>query len=58
MLNPADTAFAETLAASLPAGTIGPAGPRYLEEPRRKGVTPAALLARPRSAEEVSRVVR
>jgi FAD/FMN-containing dehydrogenase len=58
MLNPADTAFAETLAASLPAGTIDPAGPRYLEEPRRKGVTPAALLARPRSAEEVSRVVR
>lgn len=58
MLNPADTAFAETLTAALPAGTIGPAEPRYLEEPRGKGVTPAALLARPRSVEEVSRIVR
>lgn len=58
MLNPADAAFAETLAARLPAGTLAPAEPRYLEEPRGKGATPAALLARPRSVEEVAVIVR
>ena len=58
MLNPADAAFAECLSACLPEGTVGPAEPRYLEEPRRRAVTPAAVLARPRSTEEVARVVR
>ncbi|WP_347311041.1 FAD-binding oxidoreductase [Defluviimonas sp. SAOS-178_SWC] len=58
MLNPADAAFAETLAARLPEGTIGPAEPRYLEEPRRRAATPAALLARPRSTAEVAEIVR
>ncbi|MCB2152140.1 MAG: FAD-binding protein, partial [Rhodobacteraceae bacterium] len=58
MLNPADASFAETLATLLPEGTIGPADPRYLEEPRRRGVTPTALLARPRSATEVAAIVR
>lgn len=57
MLNPADAAFAEMLAARLPAGTLAPAEPRYLEEPRGKGVTPAALLARPQSVEEVAVIV-
>ena len=57
-LNPADAAFAATLAGLLPEGTVGPAGPQYLEEPRGKAVTPVALLARPRSVAEVAEVVR
>lgn len=58
MLNPADAAFAELLAARLPDGTVGVAEPRYLEEPRRRAATPAALVARPRSAGEVAGIVR
>jgi FAD/FMN-containing dehydrogenase len=58
VLNPADAAFAASLAARLPEGTLAPAGPRDLDEPRGRGVTPAALLARPRSVEEVVRIVR
>ena len=58
MLNPADTAFAEKLAGSLPEGTLGPAEPRYLEEPRRLAQTPAALLARPGTTEEIAAIVR
>ncbi|MFN6951388.1 MAG: FAD-binding oxidoreductase [Albidovulum sp.] len=58
MLNPADAAFAKTLAACLPPETLSPADRRYLEEPRGKGVTPAGLLARPRNAEEVAAIVR
>ncbi len=57
MLNPADAAFAEMLAARLPEGTVGPAEPRYLEEPRRRAATPAAFLARPRSTDEVAAIV-
>ncbi|WP_413876392.1 FAD-binding oxidoreductase [Albidovulum sp.] len=58
VLNPADDAFAADLAARLPEGTLAPAGPRDLDEPRGRGVTPAALLARPRSVAEVSEIVR
>ena len=58
MLNPADAAFAETLAALLPEGTVGPAEPRYLEEPRRRALTPHALIARPRSTGEAATIVR
>ncbi len=58
MLNPADADFAAGLAALLPEGTIAPAAARYLDEPRGRGVTPAALLARPRSVEEVAQIVR
>jgi len=57
-LNPADAGFAAVLAWLLPEGTIGEAGPRYLEEPRRRAVTPRALLARPRSVAEVAEIVR
>ncbi len=57
-LAPADTAFAELLSGLLPEGSVGPADPRYLEEPRQKATTPAALVARPRSTEEVARIVR
>ncbi len=57
-LGPADAAFGKRLAARLPEGTVGAAEPRYLEEPRGRGTTPSALLARPRSVEEVAEVVR
>ena len=57
-LQPADEGFARRLAGLLPEGTIGPAEPRYLEEPRGRGVTRGALLARPRSVDEVSLIVR
>lgn len=57
-LNPADAAFAKVLAGLLPEGTVSEAEPRYLEERRGKGVTPRALLARPRNVEEVSTIVR
>ncbi|MBC7142547.1 MAG: FAD-binding oxidoreductase [Rhodobacteraceae bacterium] len=58
MLNPADAAFAKTLAARLPPGAVAPAEPRYREEPRRRTGTPAALLARPRSTGEAAEIVR
>ncbi|MCB2128535.1 MAG: FAD-binding oxidoreductase [Rhodobacteraceae bacterium] len=58
MLNPADSTFASLLAARLPDGTVTLAEPRYLEEPRRRAVTPAALLARPRATGEVAAIVR
>ncbi|MCB2109861.1 MAG: FAD-binding oxidoreductase [Defluviimonas sp.] len=57
-LNPADAAFAETLAAILPRDVLAPAPPAYLEEPRQKARTPAALLARPRTTAEVAELVR
>ena len=56
-LNPADAAFAETLAAILPRDVLAPAPPAYLEEPRQKARTPAALLARPRTTAEVAELV-
>ncbi|QCO57906.1 FAD-binding oxidoreductase (plasmid) [Pseudorhodobacter turbinis] len=54
MLNPADTAFLETLAAALPEGVISAAEPRYLAEPRGRVTGQAGGVARPRSAEDVS----
>ncbi|MCB2115328.1 MAG: FAD-binding oxidoreductase [Rhodobacteraceae bacterium] len=57
-LNAADAAFAASLAGLLPEGVVGHAGPAYLEEPRRRGVTPEALLVRPGSVDEVAAVVR
>ncbi len=57
-LNPADAAFAGVLSACLPTGSVAEAEPRYLEEPRRRGGTPRALVVRPASVEEVVAVVR
>lgn len=57
VLNPADADFAAALAARLPEGTVAPAGPGHLDEPRGRGVTPRALLVRPRSLAEVAEVV-
>ncbi|MGV6847674.1 MAG: FAD-binding oxidoreductase [Marinibacterium sp.] len=57
-LCPADTAFAETLSTHLPAGTIVPAEPRYLEEPRGKYPGRPGLLARPATTDEVAMLIR
>ncbi|WP_022702768.1 FAD-binding oxidoreductase [Pseudorhodobacter ferrugineus] len=57
MLNPADTAFLETLAAALPDGTIGAVEPRYLADPRGRVGGHAGGVARPRSVAEVSQVI-
>lgn len=57
-LNPADAGFAAILAGLLPEATVSEAEPRYLEERRGKGVTPRALLARPRNADEASAILR
>lgn len=58
MLNPADATFAQRLAALLPPDTVGPAEPRHLEEPRGRARTPQAVLARPRSVEEIATILR
>jgi FAD/FMN-containing dehydrogenase len=58
MLNPADTAFLQTLAAALPEGTIGPSEPRYLADPRGRVGGQAGGVARPRSVEEVSIIIK
>lgn len=57
-LAPADAGFAARLAAVLPAGTVGPAEARHLDEPRRRATGRGAFVARPRSAEEVAVMVR
>ncbi|KUF08768.1 FAD-binding oxidoreductase [Pseudoponticoccus marisrubri] len=56
-LTPADAAFVETLAAGLPADTLRPAEPRYLEEPRGRWTGAETWVALPRSTEEVARIV-
>ena len=58
MLNPADTAFAAHLASLLPAGCIGTPEPRYLQEPRGRWTGHGVVLARPRTVDEVSVIVR
>lgn len=58
MLNPADTTFARTLAAVLPPETLSAPGPGFLEEPRGRFVGQGGLLARPRSTDEVARILR
>lgn len=57
MLNPADPAFLDALAARLPEGRIVPPEPRHLEEPRGRWRGQAAALALPRTTEEVATVV-
>lgn len=53
-LNPADDSFAARLRQLLPNGVIRDAEPRYLEEPRGQFKGVPALLALPRSVEDVS----
>jgi FAD/FMN-containing dehydrogenase len=58
MLNPATPAFLETLAGLLPADTLREAEPRYLSDPRGRIGGQAAAVALPRTAEEVSVIVK
>lgn len=58
MLNPADPAFLNDLEGQLPPGTLRPAEPRYLEEPRGKWKGQAAAAACPASTEEVAVILR
>ena len=57
-LNPADTAFRDRLADALPADVFRTPEPRYLEEPRGRYQGTSALLALPRTTEEVSTLIR
>jgi FAD/FMN-containing dehydrogenase len=58
MLNPADPAFLAQLAAELPDGTLQPAAPRHLEEPRGRWVGRAGALALPRCTDDVATILR
>ncbi len=58
MLNPADPAFLTRIEGLLPPGTLRPAEPRYLEEPRGKWHGTAAAVACPATTEEVAAIVR
>ena len=58
MLQPADAAFLDRLTKALPQGTLRPAEPRYLEEPRGRWLGLAGAVVLPRSVQEVSQIVR
>jgi FAD/FMN-containing dehydrogenase len=58
MLNPADTAFLDALAATLPEGTIGSVEPRYLADPRGRVGGHAGAIARPRTVQDVSTIIK
>lgn len=58
MLNPCDDAFVRQLALELPEGTLGPAAPHHLAEPRGRWTGQAGALARPASTGEVARILR
>ncbi|MBM1688979.1 FAD-binding oxidoreductase [Sulfitobacter geojensis] len=57
-LNSADTAFRDRLAGDLPDDIFRAADARYLEEPRGRYAGQQALLALPRTAQEVSTLIR
>ena len=57
-LNSADSAFEARVRAALPDDTLRPLEPRYLEEPRGRWFGHTALVAAPRSTEEVAQLVR
>lgn len=58
MLNPADAAFAETLASRLPEGTLRAPDAGHLEEPRGRWQGQGGILALPRSTAEVQTIVQ
>ncbi len=58
MLNSADPAFVERLAARVPASSLRAPEPRDLEEPRGRWVGRAGVVVRPGSVAELSDVVR
>ncbi|MAP15992.1 MAG: hydroxyacid dehydrogenase, partial [Oceanibulbus sp.] len=53
-LNPADTAFTDTLRAQLPDGVLRKPEQRYLEEPRGRYAGQGGVLALPHTTEEVA----
>ncbi len=55
-LNPANAEFLERLEQAVP-GVLAPIEPRYLEEPRGTFRGQASALARPRSVEDVSKIL-
>ncbi len=57
-LNAVDSDFIETLSAQLPEGTLSAPEPRHLEEPRGRFAGQAGIMARPRSVDEVSAIIR
>lgn len=57
-LNPADAAFADCLRAALPKGTIFETSARYLEEPRGLYKGTSCVLAKPRTVQDVSTLIR
>jgi FAD/FMN-containing dehydrogenase len=57
MLNPCDTTFIARLGEVLPDGTLGAPEPRHLEEPRGRWQGQAGVVARPRTTDEVARIV-
>jgi FAD/FMN-containing dehydrogenase len=58
MLNPADPAFLQHLSAQLPEGSLRAPEPRDLADPRGRIGGQAGAVARPRSAQEVSTILR
>jgi len=54
MLNPADDAFCQRLAAAVPGLWLGAAEARYLEEPRGRWRGQAGVLAKPETTAQVS----
>jgi len=58
MLTPCDTAFVDRLRADLPEGTLAAPEPRHLEEPRGRWTGQAGAVARPRTTQEVARIVK
>lgn len=58
MLDPCDTDFVARLGAVLPEGTLGVPEARHLEEPRGRWFGQAGAIARPRTTDEVARIVR
>lgn len=57
-LNPADSDFLTALELMLPKGTLAAPEPRYLEEPRGKFAGQAGAVAKPRTVQEVSSIVK
>ncbi|WP_425074000.1 FAD-binding oxidoreductase [Sagittula sp. S175] len=57
-LSPATDAFAESLAAQLPADTLRRPEPRHLEEPRGKWQGSSTWLALPRTTQDVATILR
>lgn len=58
MLQPADASFVADLAGEVPDDILAPVTPSYLEEPRGKWHGQAATLARPKTVEQLSRILR